>query len=125
YGPGECTAVVSAHELSDFTQKAVIPSGKPACNTQLWVVSQDLQPLPVGLPGEICVTGTGVGFGYLNRDDLTTEVFVANPFGEGRLYKTGDLGRYLADGSIEYIGRKDFQVKIRGLRIELGEIETA
>lgn len=126
YGPTECTDVVASHVLDDVDQATVlIPIGKPIPNMQLHVVNEPLQPLPPGLVGEIAVTGIAVGLGYLNRESLNASVFVPNPFGDGRLYKTGDLGRYLPDGSIEYLGRKDFQVKLRGLRIELGEIEVA
>lgn len=126
YGPTECTDVVSYHCLENIKAgQDLIPIGRPIGNMQLHILDDALHPLPVGVVGELCITGTGVGAGYLNRNDLTEDVFVPNPFGDGRLYKTGDLARYLADGEIEYIGRKDFQVKLRGLRIELGEIEFA
>ncbi|MDX1695389.1 MAG: amino acid adenylation domain-containing protein, partial [Ketobacteraceae bacterium] len=126
YGPTECTDVVSFHVLDQIKpDQAQIPIGRPINNTQLYVVDDALKRLPVGLVGELCIAGRGVGAGYIGRDDLTAEVFIDNPFGVGKLYKTGDLARYLEDGAIEYIGRKDFQVKLRGLRIELGEIEHA
>ncbi|CBL45102.1 Non-ribosomal peptide synthetase modules and related proteins [gamma proteobacterium HdN1] len=126
YGPTECTDVVAYHILENVDQATTLfPIGKPVPNMQLHVVNDRLQKLPPGLVGEIAVTGVGVGFGYLNRPELNESVFLKNPFGEGRLYKTGDLGRYLPDGALEYLGRKDFQIKLRGLRIELGEIESA
>src|SRR5204863_2799520 len=101
--------------------------GKPISNTQVHITSADGQLVPIGIPGEICIAGSGVTRGYLNRPELTAEKFVSNPFSKdagARMYKTGDLGRWLADGNIEYLGRMDNQVKIRGYRIELGEIEN-
>ena len=124
YGPTECTDVVAWHEVSNETNAAP-PIGRPVDNTQLYVLDRYDQPLPVGVPGEICIAGAGVGPGYLQREALTAATFVANPFGAGRLYRTGDLGRYLANGELEFLGRKDFQIKLRGLRIEPGEIEQA
>ena len=82
------------------------------------------QPAPIGVPGELCIGGVGLARGYLNRPELTAEKFIPNPFGPGRLYKTGDLARWLPDGNIEFLGRIDHQVKLRGFRIELGEIES-
>lgn len=126
YGPTECTDVVAWHVLENVDQATtLIPIGKPVPNMHLHVVNDAMQRVPPGIVGEIVVTGIGVGLGYLHREELNASVFVANPFGGGRLYKTGDLGRYLPDGSLEYLGRKDFQIKLRGLRIELGEIEVA
>lgn len=126
YGPTECTDVVAWHVLNEVDQGThLFPIGKPVPNMQLHVVNEALQPLPPGLVGEIVVTGIAVGLGYLNREELNSQVFLANPFGGGKLYRTGDLGRYLPDGNLEYLGRKDFQIKLRGLRIELGEIETS
>ncbi|MCE0465002.1 AMP-binding protein, partial [Pseudomonas uvaldensis] len=103
------------------------PIGKRIPDLQLYVLDAQREPVPVGVVGEMYVGGAGVSRGYLNRDGLTAERFLANPFSRepnARMYKTGDLGRWLADGSIEYLGRNDDQVKIRGFRIELGEIEA-
>lgn len=126
YGPTECTDVVAWHRVDHIESvQQVLPIGKPVENLQLYIVNDNLQQVVPGLVGEICVAGVGVGLGYINRDELTSTVFLPNPFGPGKLYRTGDLGRYLANGEIEYLGRKDFQIKLRGLRIELGEIEFA
>ena len=126
YGPTECTDVVSYHKLAQVhSEQQTIPIGAPVYNTQLYVINDNLKPVPHGSIGEIAVCGQGVGLGYLNRPELTASVFVDSPFDDGLLYRTGDLGRYLPNGEIEYIGRKDFQIKLRGLRIELGEIEAA
>lgn len=99
--------------------------GKPIANTQIYIVDKYMKIVPIGVTGELCIAGDGVGAGYLNRPELTAEKFIDNPFGEGKLYKTGDLAYWREDGNIAYVGRNDFQVKIRGLRIELGEIENA
>ncbi|HVL01851.1 MAG TPA: amino acid adenylation domain-containing protein, partial [Dongiaceae bacterium] len=126
YGPTECTDVVSWEVLDAINpSSAGVPIGRPICNTQIHILNDALRPAPHGVAGEICITGAGVGLGYVERDELTAQVFVSNPYGAGKLYRTGDLGRFMPDGRIEYIGRKDFQVKVRGLRIELGEIEHA
>ncbi len=124
YGPTEDTTY-STFTLRD-TGKATI--GRPISNTQAYVLDRNLQPVPVGIPGELYLGGDGLARGYLNRPELTAERFIKNPFGQNfddRLYKTGDLVRYRSSGEIEYLGRIDNQVKIRGFRIELGEIETA
>ena len=120
YGPAETTmACVWETVSSDIT------IGRPIANTQIYILDRHLSPLPIGAVGELCISGDGVGCGYLNRPELTAEKFIANPFIEGkRMYKSGDLARWREDGQLEYIGRMDNQVKIRGLRIELGEIET-
>lgn len=126
YGPTETTVCTSrkAIEGDDIT------IGKPIANTQIYILDTDGNPVPIGVPGELCIAGEGVGRGYLNRPELTAERFVPNPFAtrENRhgkiMYHTGDLARWRPDGEIEYLGRIDTQVKIRGLRIELGEIES-
>jgi thioesterase domain-containing protein/acyl carrier protein len=121
YGPTETTiwsTVARVHTGEPLT------IGRPIGNTSLYILDSRLQPLPPGVAGELHIGGDGVARGYRNRPDLTEERFLANPFGEGRIYKTGDLARYRRDGSVEYLGRLDHQVKVRGFRIELGEIET-
>ena len=127
YGPTEA-AVDATHWACDATQQqGRVPIGKPIANTRIYILDGQGQPVPVGVPGEIHIAGDGVARGYLNRVELTAERFVRDPFSEdadARMYRTGDLGRWRADGAIEYLGRNDFQVKIRGLRIELGEIEA-
>ncbi len=130
YGPTECADVCSAYIVKqphEFLNKP-IPIGKPIPNVKLYILDQNLQLVPSGVIGELCIAGVGVGMGYINDFERTNEKFIPNPFSSDtqseRLYKTGDLTRYLSDGNIEYIGRIDNQVKIRGFRIELGEIEA-
>ncbi|PTF53988.1 non-ribosomal peptide synthetase, partial [Staphylococcus cohnii] len=101
-----------------------IPIGKPIANIQAYIMNEDNNLMGIGVPGELCIGGVGVTDGYLNRPDLTQEKFIDNPFGEGKLYRTGDLAKWSAEGNVEYLGRIDEQVKIRGYRIELGEIES-
>ncbi|MGA4405222.1 amino acid adenylation domain-containing protein [Ralstonia nicotianae] len=128
YGPTETTTFATTHLIQAVAAGRGIPIGRPIANTQIYVLDAYQQPVPLGVTGEIYVGGAGVGLGYLNRPELTAERFVVNPFhGEGRerMYKTGDLGRWLPDGSLEYQGRADAQVKLRGFRIELGEIEAS
>jgi amino acid adenylation domain-containing protein len=128
YGPTECTDVVSYHIVNNNEWDVIemIPIGKPVDNTELYILDEQKKLLGVGLTGEIHVGGVGVSRGYLNNEELTSEKFVQNPFkGKEFMYNTGDIGRWLPDGSIEFIGRKDYQVKIRGHRVELGEIEHA
>ncbi len=126
YGSSEVAADVTCYEVNGSEGLNEIPIGRPIANTQAYVLDHKLQLAAVGVPGEIFVGGEGLARGYLERADLTAERFLPNPFGHGeRLFRTGDLGRYLADGNIEYRGRRDHQVKIRGFRIELAEIETA
>ena len=120
YGPTETTVWATNAKIEDN-----ITIGKPIANTQIYIVDKYMQITPIGVIGELCIAGDGVGAGYLNRPELTAEKFIDNPFGEGKLYKTGDLAYWREDGNIAYVGRNDFQVKIRGLRIELGEIENA
>lgn len=125
YGPTEVTIDASFWQCpADGPLPDVVPIGRPLANTQLYILDGLLQPVPVGVAGELHVGGDKLARGYWNRPELTAEKFITNPFGTGRLYKTGDLARYLPDGNVEYLGRIDDQVKIRGFRIELGEIET-
>ncbi len=138
YGPTEATVEVTYKLLGIHEQKLTI--GRPIYNTQIYILDQYLQPVPIGVSGELHIGGAGLARGYLSRPELTQERFISNPFNNSKfkipygnakgvqnskLYKTGDLARYLSNGDIEYLGRIDNQVKIRGFRIELGEIETA
>ncbi|MBD2812519.1 amino acid adenylation domain-containing protein, partial [Xenorhabdus sp. Vera] len=129
YGPTESTTFATTYAITspvDVTQS--IPIGRPIANTRIYLLDAHQQPVPMGASGEIYISGEGVARGYLNQSELTTARFLADPFSSepgAKMYKTGDLGRYLPDGNIEYLGRNDFQVKIRGYRIELGEIESA
>jgi acyl-CoA synthetase (AMP-forming)/AMP-acid ligase II/acyl carrier protein len=139
YGPTEGTTFSSWYEVQDVSEEATsIPIGCPITNTQIYLLDEQLQPVPIGIPGELYISGDGLARGYLNRPELTSQRFITNPFVGApfmgaqlmgsqpgtRLYKTGDLARYRADGNIEFLGRIDNQVKIRGFRIELGEIES-
>ncbi|MFJ2768942.1 amino acid adenylation domain-containing protein [Streptomyces sp. NPDC087300] len=128
YGPTEATVDVSAHTCPADPARPVtrVPIGRPIDNTELYVVGPDGTPQPIGVPGELCIGGVGLARGYLGRPELTREKFVPAPFVEGgRLYRTGDLARWLADGTLEYLGRIDGQVKVRGNRVELGEVQDA
>ncbi|MDB9520160.1 amino acid adenylation domain-containing protein [Roseofilum reptotaenium CS-1145] len=129
YGPTENTTFSSWYLVDNVPDDATnLPIGSPLSNTQFYVLDSNLTPVPIGVPGELYVGGDGLARGYLNRPELTAEKFINNPFDSGnqtsKLYKTGDLVRYLPDGNIEFLGRIDTQVKIRGFRIELGEIEA-
>ncbi|HOU14126.1 MAG TPA: amino acid adenylation domain-containing protein [Anaerolineae bacterium] len=128
YGPTETVVGCCVYEAPrDRRITGAVPIGRPIANTQLYILDPQGQPAPIGVPGELYIGGDGVARGYLNRPALTAERFVPDPFGKtpgGRLYRTGDLARYLPDGNIEYLGRMDQQVKVRGYRVELGEIEA-
>ncbi|MBW1713791.1 MAG: amino acid adenylation domain-containing protein, partial [Deltaproteobacteria bacterium] len=128
YGSSEVSADVTWFDTSSMSsQSESVPIGRPLANTQIYLLDRYLNPVPRGVPGAIYVGGDGLARGYFNRPDLTEEMFIPDPFSDepgARLYKTGDLGRYLADGNIEFLGRTDHQVKIRGFRIELGEIKA-
>jgi len=126
YGPTESTVCATVAECTDSSRKPSI--GRPIANTQIYILDRNLQPVPIGVPGELHIGGVGLACGYLNRPKLTEEKFIPNPFSDepgARLYKTGDKACYLPDGNIEFIDRLDHQVKIRGFRIELREIEAA
>ncbi|NWC47356.1 amino acid adenylation domain-containing protein [Pseudomonas sp. IPO3747] len=124
YGPTEAAVDVTAWNCARPDVPDNTPIGKPIANTRMYVLDAQLQPVPLGVVGELFIGGVQVARGYLNRPELTAERFLKNPFTSGRMYRTGDVGRYLPDGNIEYLGRNDDQVKIRGLRIELGEIQA-
>ncbi|MTJ18651.1 non-ribosomal peptide synthetase [Dolichospermum sp. UHCC 0299] len=127
YGPTETCIDATFCNCQREIYAQIVPIGRPISNTQIYILDQNLQALPVGVPGELHISGAGLARGYLNRPELTQEKFIANPFSTypgSRLYKTGDLARYLPNGNIEYLGRIDNQVKIRGFRIELAEIEA-
>jgi amino acid adenylation domain-containing protein len=125
YGPAEATINTTLHECADDGQAP--PIGQPVANYQVYLLDSYLQPVPVGISGELCIGGVGLARGYLNQPGLTAEKFIPDPFGSepgARLYRSGDLARYRPDGNIEFLGRIDHQVKIRGSRVELGEIEV-
>ncbi len=128
YGPTEAAIDVTYWACQRGSRDLVVPIGRPIANIQIYILDEAMQPVPVGVPGELYIGGVGVARGYHNRPELTAEKFIRDPFSQqegARLFKTGDLVRYRADGAIEFLGRIDFQVKIRGFRIELGEIEAA
>ncbi|TRU24576.1 MAG: amino acid adenylation domain-containing protein [Microcystis aeruginosa Ma_QC_B_20070730_S2] len=125
YGPTESTVCATVAQC--FEDMDMLPIGRPIANTKIYILDRYLQPVPIGVPGELHLASVGLAKGYLNRPELTDSKFITNPFSEkssDRLYKTGDLVRYGNDGQIEFVGRIDDQVKIRGFRIELGEIES-
>jgi len=128
YGPAETAITVAAFRCQRGAPGRTIPIGRPIANTRIHLLDAHLQPVPVGVPGELSIGGVAVGRGYLNRPDATAASFIDNPFTDDPgqlLYRTGDLARYLPDGNIEYLGRLDDQVQIRGVRIEPGEVEAA
>ena len=126
YGPSETTTYSTWVRMSRGEPFAP-HIGRPIANTRVYILDGSREPVPIGVVGEIYIGGAGVARGYLNREPMTAERFMKDSFAktaEARMYRTGDMGRWLADGNIEYLGRNDFQVKIRGFRIELGEIES-
>ncbi len=125
YGPTEATVDVTWHPCSPWKGGEIVPIGRPVANTRILILGSDGRPVPVGVPGEISIGGPQVARGYVNRPELTAERFVPGPAGTARLYRTGDRGRWLPGGEVEYLGRLDHQVKIRGFRVECGEVEHA
>lgn len=128
YGPTEATVNTTLYQIADadLLSNGPIPIGKPSANKKIAILDENMQLLPQGVQGEICIWGNGLAKGYLNNPELTSEKFTTNPFeNNGKIYKTGDLGIWLPDGTIVYKGRKDSQIKIRGYRVELGEIESS
>jgi len=130
YGPTEATIAVTYWKCKREDRRTTVPIGRPIDNTQVYLLDARLQPVPIGVPGELYIGGDTLAWGYFNRPELTDERFIANPLRSpgitsSRLYRTGDRARYLPDGTIEFLGRLDDQIKILGVRIELGEIEMA
>lgn len=127
YGPTETTVYATYFPVENVSENSIVPIGRPLANTKLLVLNKNKQLVPIGVPGELYIGGASVSLGYVNNEVLTSEKFIADPFciePASKVYKTGDLGRWLEDGNIEFMGRRDDQVKIRGYRIELGEIEN-
>jgi len=128
YGPTESTTFATCYPIEAVAEEArSLPIGRPISNTRVYIVNESMQPVPIGVPGEICIAGDGVALGYRNQPELSAQRFVHDPYAAepgALLYRSGDLGRWRADGFVEYLGRNDQQVKLRGQRIELGEIEA-
>src|SRR5690606_14002553 len=128
YGPTEATVSATVFDCNNFeeNERSVVPIGRPLAGRSCYLLDEDLNPAPIGCNSELYLGGTGLARGYYGRPGLTAERFVPNPYGEAgsRMYRTGDLVRYRPDGNIEYAGRIDQQLKIRGFRVELGEIES-
>ena len=129
YGPTECTDICASHRIGRPGDRPElgVPIGRPIANARIYIVDPDMNPLPPGVAGELCIGGDGVGAGYVGNPELTAEKFIADPFEDALeecVYRTGDLARYLPAGTIELVGREDHQVKVRGFRVELGEVET-
>ena len=127
YGPTETTVTSTIYKYNgEVDNTSILSIGKPVGNTQAYIVSENLELLPIGIEGELCLGGEGLAKGYLNKPELTAEKFVDNPFlPNEKMYRTGDYAKWNTDGNLEFIGRKDDQVKIRGYRIELMEVEAA
>ncbi len=125
YGPTECTTFSCCHTVRLEDIGSAVPIGRPIANSTAYILDAEMQPVPPGVPGELFLGGDGVARGYLNRPELNAERFLANPFAPGRLYRSGDLARWRPDGTIEFLGRNDHQIKLRGFRIELSEIQEA
>ncbi len=121
YGPSEITVLSNVQNLDNENEITV---GPPIMNTQIHILDKNMQPLPIGVVGEIYISGIQVGLGYIGKPEMTAQRFMDNPFGEGKIYKSGDIGRWTFDGKVQCLGRIDNQIKLRGLRIELGEIEN-
>ena len=125
YGPTENTIVTTSFFINELNDYSSIPIGKPVSNTRVYILDDQLNPLPIGIPGRLYISGDSLAKGYLNLRELTEEKFIDNPFEKGeRMYDSGDTGKWLPDGNIVFLGRKDHQIKLRGFRIELGEIEN-
>ncbi len=128
YGPTESTTFATWHLVQTVNaENPIVPIGRPLSNQQVYILDSNVQPVPIGVAGELYIGGAGLALGYLNQPDQTARRFIVNPFSndpDARLYRTGDLARYHKDGTIEFLNRMDRQVKLRGFRVEPGEIET-